>query len=251
MRFELNATFERDSSTELPPSYLFIRPPALAKVDDMWSIPFPPSQPIFYWSSDSLGTVVIPEENWANYGIPEIDLKAWIGSFWFTWQYYAVREYLQLKHFPSDGVEYARSHGYPILSRYQDPPSCSDDTDGSVYSDEYDESQSDDYQSDVYEYDESQSDDYESDEPQHDYQSDEPQCYDAGQGSVDMPADGSPKSSSPNAFPSLPASRESQPLRSGCVSPAHCQEYLDPDVSNDNDSEDRTSPGRTTTDGRL
>ncbi|KAL0056900.1 hypothetical protein AAF712_016485, partial [Marasmius tenuissimus] len=59
--------------------------------------------------------VTIAKKDWEKYGIPELEVNEWIGSFWWVWDYNVVKPYLHKKGYESDGKRYACDHGYPAL----------------------------------------------------------------------------------------------------------------------------------------
>ncbi|KAL0574053.1 hypothetical protein V5O48_007898 [Marasmius crinis-equi] len=80
-------------------------------------IKYPFSNSLFYWSSDPNGKDTIPAEDWERYGIPELKVEMWMGSFWDPVDYRSIQEYFQLKCYNLDGQQYARDRDYPEVIR--------------------------------------------------------------------------------------------------------------------------------------
>ncbi|KAL0571639.1 hypothetical protein V5O48_010321, partial [Marasmius crinis-equi] len=76
---------------------------------------YPLPHSLFYWSSDPKGMHPIAAEVWEQYGIPELRVETWVGSFWYELGYDCTCQYLELKGYNLDGQEYARDHNYPKL----------------------------------------------------------------------------------------------------------------------------------------
>ncbi|KAL0057119.1 hypothetical protein AAF712_016254, partial [Marasmius tenuissimus] len=83
----------------------------------MYCVRAPLPDPPFYWTSDPKGKVTIPKKDWEKYGIPELEVNEWTGSFWWAREYNVVKTYLHKKGYESDGKRYARDHGYPEMIR--------------------------------------------------------------------------------------------------------------------------------------
>ncbi|KAL0059972.1 hypothetical protein AAF712_013243, partial [Marasmius tenuissimus] len=103
--------------TSSPPAYLFVPPLCVEHIDGMYCVHAPLPDPPFYWTLDPEGKVTISDKDWEKYGIPELEVREWIGSFWWDDEYNIVETYLHKKGYESDGKQYARDHGYPKLIR--------------------------------------------------------------------------------------------------------------------------------------
>ncbi|KAJ8085820.1 hypothetical protein PM082_004638 [Marasmius tenuissimus] len=115
--FSLKATFYHNLTTSSTPVFLFV-PPLRAKIiNSMHCVPYPFSQPLFYWSHDPQGEYAIAEENWDELGIPRLQSEDWVGSHWQSHHYDFVKDHLQSRDYDLDGKEYAREYGYPELIR--------------------------------------------------------------------------------------------------------------------------------------
>ncbi|KAK1215546.1 hypothetical protein PQX77_021848 [Marasmius sp. AFHP31] len=75
--------------------------------------PFP--QGLFYWSHDPQGRNVIAEADWEKFGVPELSVEEWVGTYWNEDQYTFVQDHLRSRSYNLDGNQYARDHGYPEL----------------------------------------------------------------------------------------------------------------------------------------
>ncbi|KAG7091456.1 hypothetical protein E1B28_010490 [Marasmius oreades] len=113
--FELQGTFTSDLSSCNPPKYLHVPSLSPEWIDNMPCLRWPPNPRIFYWSFDRRGRMVIPEEDWEKYGIPNLEVETFVGSMWYNDKYQAVAEYFHLTKYDLGGQQFADDHGYPIL----------------------------------------------------------------------------------------------------------------------------------------
>ncbi|KAK1223719.1 hypothetical protein PQX77_013393 [Marasmius sp. AFHP31] len=97
------------------PAYLFVPPLQFECINGMHCIRYPLPELPFYWASDPKGRHVIPKNNWVRYGIPELDVQTWTGSYWGDNEYEAVKQHLVRKKYGSNSKQYALDHGYPEL----------------------------------------------------------------------------------------------------------------------------------------
>ncbi|KAJ8094290.1 hypothetical protein PM082_006830 [Marasmius tenuissimus] len=80
--------------------YLFIPPLTSTWIKGIPCLKWPPSAPIFYCSLNPSGRTQLPINlEWfrSGYRFPELQLDAWIGTYWREAQYAAVKEYLALE----------------------------------------------------------------------------------------------------------------------------------------------------------
>ncbi|KAG7091454.1 hypothetical protein E1B28_010488 [Marasmius oreades] len=112
--FALSGTFTSDLSSCNPPKYLHVPPLSPDWIDNMPCLCWPPNAQLFYWSFDRRGRMEIPEEDWEKYGIPNLKVETFVGSYWTESAYEAVEEYLHTKY-NLGGQQFANDHGYPIL----------------------------------------------------------------------------------------------------------------------------------------
>ncbi|KAG7091458.1 hypothetical protein E1B28_010492 [Marasmius oreades] len=112
--FVLAGTFTSDLSSCNPPKYLHVPPLSPDWIDNMPCLCWPPNARLFYWSFDCRGRMEIPEEDWEKYGIPNLEVKTFVGSYWTKLVYEAAEEYLHTKY-DLGGQQFANEHGYPIL----------------------------------------------------------------------------------------------------------------------------------------
>ncbi|KAK1220006.1 hypothetical protein PQX77_017246 [Marasmius sp. AFHP31] len=113
--FKLKATFCHDFMTSSTPAYLFVPPLPVEIINDMKCIRYPFPRPLFYWSHDLQGKQIIAEEKWEEFGIPKLEMKDLVGSYWFSEDYALVQEHLTSRKYNLDGRQYAQDHGYPEL----------------------------------------------------------------------------------------------------------------------------------------
>ncbi|KAK1221168.1 hypothetical protein PQX77_016023 [Marasmius sp. AFHP31] len=113
--FSLVGDLSHTPSTTRRPAYLFVPPLQFECVNGMHCIRYSLPESPFYWASDPKGRHVIPKNDWARYGIPELNVQTSIGSFWSSVRYKAVRQHLFNKKYGSNGKQYALDHGYPEL----------------------------------------------------------------------------------------------------------------------------------------
>ncbi|KAK1218030.1 hypothetical protein PQX77_019295, partial [Marasmius sp. AFHP31] len=118
--FSLVGDLFHTPSTTHRPAYLFVPPLQFECLNGMHCIRYPLPESPFYWASDPKGRHVIPENDWARYGIPEPNVRTLIGSYWVNEHYKAVQQHLFSKKYGSNGKQYALDHGYPELI-YGDP----------------------------------------------------------------------------------------------------------------------------------
>ncbi|KAK1222627.1 hypothetical protein PQX77_014522 [Marasmius sp. AFHP31] len=118
--FTLKATLHHNPTISSKPTYLFVPPLPIKIINNMNCVPYPPPQPLFFWSHDPQGKEAIAEENWEELGILKLELRHWVGSHWFREEYDFVYNHLILRDYDWDGREYAREHDYPELI-YGDP----------------------------------------------------------------------------------------------------------------------------------
>ncbi|KAK1220347.1 hypothetical protein PQX77_016891, partial [Marasmius sp. AFHP31] len=115
--FSLVGDFSHTPPAKHRPAHLFVSPLPLVYINGMHCIRYPLPKPLFHWASDPEGRHVIPENSWARYGVPELDVQMLIGSCWVASEYKIVRQHLVRKEYRSNGKQYALDHGYPELIR--------------------------------------------------------------------------------------------------------------------------------------
>ncbi|KAF9018905.1 hypothetical protein BDP27DRAFT_1378304, partial [Rhodocollybia butyracea] len=100
--------------------YLFLEPIKITKVNGVSH--FSLHDPAFFWSLDSLGSVAIKQETLILLGLPSLSVSQvtrsqnhWGDNLSQDGSYHIVSEYLKLKGFDPFGLDYARSHGYPLF----------------------------------------------------------------------------------------------------------------------------------------
>ncbi|KAK1218028.1 hypothetical protein PQX77_019302 [Marasmius sp. AFHP31] len=113
--FQLKATFHHDFMTSSTPAYLFVPPLPVEIINNMKCVQYPFPRPLFYWSHDPQGKQIIAGEKWEEFGIPKLEMKDLVGSYWFSEDYALVREHLTSRKYNLDGRQYAQDHGYPEL----------------------------------------------------------------------------------------------------------------------------------------
>ncbi|KAK1215512.1 hypothetical protein PQX77_021876 [Marasmius sp. AFHP31] len=113
--FSLQGTFPNDPTSHLTPTYLFVHPLPIDFTNNLHCIRYPLPEKLFYWSHDPQGRNAIAEEDWERFGVPELSMERWIGTYWKEEDYAFVREYLCLRSYDLDGKEYAHDHGHPEL----------------------------------------------------------------------------------------------------------------------------------------
>ncbi|KAK1215876.1 hypothetical protein PQX77_021502 [Marasmius sp. AFHP31] len=114
--FTLTTTYHHNPATSSTPVYLFVPPLPIKIINNVHCIPYPLSQPSFHWSHDPQGKEAITEESWEELGIPKLQSKHWVGSFWLGAEYDFVYDHLRSRDYDWDGREYAREHDYPELT---------------------------------------------------------------------------------------------------------------------------------------
>ncbi|KAK1224937.1 hypothetical protein PQX77_012131 [Marasmius sp. AFHP31] len=124
VRFSLVGTFQYSPAKLTTPAYLFVPPILVELINNVYCICYPLPDTLFFWCSDPDGQNVICEGDWDAYGIPQLEIFAWIGASWGRSKHVTVRSHLQKKSCFPDGRQYAREHGYPELV-YGDPHSPS------------------------------------------------------------------------------------------------------------------------------
>ncbi|KAK1224177.1 hypothetical protein PQX77_012929 [Marasmius sp. AFHP31] len=113
--FILNGTFINYPTTCNLPAYLFVPPLRTEVINNLYCVRHPLPQSQFYWAHDPQGRSIIAEEDWKKFGIPELSVKEWIGTYWTEARYTMVRELLRTRNYGLDGRKYTRDHGYPEL----------------------------------------------------------------------------------------------------------------------------------------
>ncbi|KAK1230787.1 hypothetical protein PQX77_006114 [Marasmius sp. AFHP31] len=113
--FSLEGTFPDNPTNCSTPAYLFVHPLPIDFINNLHCIHYPLPETLFYWSHDPQGRNAITEEDWERFGVPELSVKRWIGSFWKEEHYAFVREHLRSRSCNLDGKEYAHDHGHPEL----------------------------------------------------------------------------------------------------------------------------------------
>ena len=113
--FRLKGTFHDNPSTRSTPAFLFCPPLPIEYVNDMPSIQYPLSGSLFYWSFDHIGKHRIAKGDWEKFNIPKLKLRTCIGSYWKSWEYNFVRDFLSSRSYDLDGRQYARDHSHPEL----------------------------------------------------------------------------------------------------------------------------------------
>ena len=113
--FELRCTFHDNPTTRPTPAFLFSSPLQTECVNDMTCVRFPFSKSRFYWSEGPDGNTIIPKDKWERFGVPNLKLKTYVGSFWKNENYACVRDLVGSRGYCLDGEQYARDHGHPEL----------------------------------------------------------------------------------------------------------------------------------------
>ncbi|KAJ8096016.1 hypothetical protein PM082_015237 [Marasmius tenuissimus] len=113
--FNLKGTFFNNPTTCNPPAYLFVPHLRTELINNLYCVRHPLPQSLFYWARDRQGRNVITEEDWKEFGIPELRAREWIGSWWDKPDYTLVQSHLRTKNYDLDGRQYARDHGHPEL----------------------------------------------------------------------------------------------------------------------------------------
>ncbi|KAK1234585.1 hypothetical protein PQX77_002211 [Marasmius sp. AFHP31] len=113
--FRLEGTFHHGPTSLSTPAYLFLRPLPTELINNLHCVRYPFPENLFYWSHDPQGGNAIAKEDWRRFGIPELSMKEWIGTYWEEEEYDAVRDHLHSGNFSLDGKQYARERGYPEL----------------------------------------------------------------------------------------------------------------------------------------
>ncbi|KAK1218897.1 hypothetical protein PQX77_018394 [Marasmius sp. AFHP31] len=96
-------------------AYLFVPHLRVEYVDGVYRLRYPLPSPLLYWSSDPDGKSVLPKRDWETYGVPQLEVTEWIGSYWFSTQYECVRNHLRAHSHASDVEQYVERHSYPYL----------------------------------------------------------------------------------------------------------------------------------------
>ncbi|KAG7085321.1 hypothetical protein E1B28_013861 [Marasmius oreades] len=101
-------------------AYLFMTPvfSILERINGMPCIQWPLRAPLYHWSSDPEGKILVPKEDWERVGIPELELQVYVGSFWDTDEYAAMQEYLTIQGYDYYGDQLARAQGYQSMNRW-------------------------------------------------------------------------------------------------------------------------------------
>jgi len=97
------------------PAFLFVPPLPIKYIHGMHCVEYPLPESPFYWSLEQAGRTRIPEDELENFNIPKLELKTWIGSYWDSYHYTFVRDFLGSIRQPLDGRQYAGEHGHPEL----------------------------------------------------------------------------------------------------------------------------------------
>ncbi|KAK1223581.1 hypothetical protein PQX77_013550 [Marasmius sp. AFHP31] len=114
IRFSLTGRVPHNHPS-FPPAYLFVPALRVEHINAMHCVHAPLPDPPFYWTSDVAGKIEIPKADWEQYGIPELEVQTWLGSFWWDHEYEASKTLLDRKGYDTDSKLYARDHGYPEL----------------------------------------------------------------------------------------------------------------------------------------
>ncbi|KAK1224613.1 hypothetical protein PQX77_012508 [Marasmius sp. AFHP31] len=113
--FCLQGTFLNDPTNHSTPAYLFVHPLPIDIINNLDCIRYPLPKKLFYWSHNPQGRNAITEEDWERFGVPELSMETWIGTYWKEVRYAFVREHLHSRSCNLDGKEYAYDHGHPEL----------------------------------------------------------------------------------------------------------------------------------------
>ncbi|KAK1223346.1 hypothetical protein PQX77_013778 [Marasmius sp. AFHP31] len=113
--FRLQGTFPVDPTNHSTPAYLFAHPLPIDIINNLDCIRYPLPKKLFYWSHDPQGRNAIAEEDWERFGVPELSMETWIGTYWIEEDYACVRKYLRARSYNLDGKQYAHEHRYPEL----------------------------------------------------------------------------------------------------------------------------------------
>ncbi|KAK1215515.1 hypothetical protein PQX77_021879 [Marasmius sp. AFHP31] len=111
--FTLQGTFPIDPTNHSTPAYLFVKPLPTVLINNLHCVCYPFPEKLFYWANDLQGRNVIAEEDWERFGIPELSITEWVGTYWEEEKYTIVQEHLDLKGYDLDGKQYTYDHGYP------------------------------------------------------------------------------------------------------------------------------------------
>ncbi|KAF9255763.1 hypothetical protein L218DRAFT_1081681 [Marasmius fiardii PR-910] len=116
VHFVLSGIFMSNWTRSHSPVYLHVPPLSPGWINGMPCLPWTSTNPFFfYWSSDRSGVTRIAEADWESYGIPNLRVETYLGSFWMPPPYHAIQEYLWLKSYDPDGKQFATQHDYPLL----------------------------------------------------------------------------------------------------------------------------------------
>ncbi|KAJ8079737.1 hypothetical protein PM082_016559 [Marasmius tenuissimus] len=111
----LGGIFNHDPTTQPTPVYLFVLPIPVEHINGVHCVRYPLPDGLFYWSLDSDGKSVIPEEDWEKYGVPKLVTRIVVGQKWNVAHWSFARDYLISRDYNLDGKQYARDYGYPEL----------------------------------------------------------------------------------------------------------------------------------------
>ncbi|KAJ8094172.1 hypothetical protein PM082_023381 [Marasmius tenuissimus] len=111
----LRGIFNHDPTTQPTPVYLFVPPIPVEHINGMHCVRYPLPDRVFYWSLDSDGKSVIPEEDWEKYGVPKLVTLIAAGQKWNVAHWSLAWDYLISRDYNPDGKQYARDYGYPEL----------------------------------------------------------------------------------------------------------------------------------------
>ncbi|KAJ8094131.1 hypothetical protein PM082_023339 [Marasmius tenuissimus] len=111
----LGGIFNHDPTAQPTPVYLFVPPIPVEHINGMHCVRYPLPDRLFYWSMDSNGKSVIPEEDWEKYGVPKLKTLIAVGQKWDVAYWSLAAQYLISRDYNRDGKQYARDYGYPEL----------------------------------------------------------------------------------------------------------------------------------------
>ncbi|KAK1215979.1 hypothetical protein PQX77_021399 [Marasmius sp. AFHP31] len=80
--FCLEDTFYDDPTSHSTPAYLFLCPLPTEFISNLHCMCYPFPKNLFYWSHNPQGGNAIAKEDWKRFGIPELSMKGWIGTYW-------------------------------------------------------------------------------------------------------------------------------------------------------------------------
>ncbi|KAJ8095889.1 hypothetical protein PM082_022789 [Marasmius tenuissimus] len=111
--FALVGEFFHDPMAHPISAYLFVPPLQAVKINNMYCVPYPLPEPLFFWTVDPEGQNIIEEKDWEEYNIPKLRTVPFFGSSYRL--NVLARGYLHSKGYEPDGRRYCRDHNLPEL----------------------------------------------------------------------------------------------------------------------------------------